>query len=41
MRSSMLIILVLTATSALAVVGGGDITMKNKGGDVVFSHEAA
>lgn len=24
---------------AIAVVGGGDITMKNKGGDVMFSHE--
>jgi len=39
MRSSILIILVLTATSALAVVGGGDITMKNKGGTVVFIHD--
>ena len=25
---------------AFAVVGGGDITMKNKGGNVLFSHEA-
>lgn len=25
--------------SALAVVGGGDITLKNKGGNVMFSHE--
>jgi hypothetical protein len=24
---------------AYAGVGGGDITMKNKGGDTVFSHE--
>ncbi|MCM2356721.1 MAG: cytochrome c3 family protein [Geobacteraceae bacterium] len=28
------------ASPALAVVGGGDVTMKNKGGDVAFSHEA-
>lgn len=26
--------------SALAAVGGGDITLKNKGGDAIFSHEA-
>lgn len=26
--------------SALATVGGGDITLKNKGGNVIFSHEA-
>jgi len=33
--------LMLTAVGAAsATVGGGDITMKNKGGDVVFSHEA-
>lgn len=25
--------------SAMAVIGGGDIVMKNKGGDVVFSHD--
>jgi len=25
---------------ALAVVGGGDVTMKNKGGETTFSHEA-
>lgn len=35
--SSLLVI--LWATSAFASVGGGDITLKNKGGDVVFSHE--
>lgn len=29
-----------TAGSALAAVGGGDITLKNKGGNAVFSHEA-
>ena len=32
--------IVLTAAGvASAAVGGGNITMKNKGGDVVFSHE--
>ena len=39
MRDTILFILLLTATPALAAVGGGDITLKNKGGDVVFSHE--
>lgn len=28
------------AGAALATVGGGDITLKNTGGDVVFSHDA-
>ncbi|HBA89548.1 MAG TPA: hypothetical protein DCZ75_16645 [Geobacter sp.] len=33
--------IVLTAAGAVsAAVGGGDITLKNKGGDVLFSHEA-
>lgn len=32
--------LLVAASTAMAVVGGGDVTMKNKGGDVVFSHEA-
>lgn len=32
-------IVLLGAGSALAAVGGGDITLKNKGGDVIFSHE--
>lgn len=32
-------VLLVTAGVALAAVGGGDITLKNKGGDVVFSHE--
>ena len=40
MRNTMLVILLLAATPALAAVGGGDITLKNKGGDVLFSHEA-
>lgn len=30
----------LAATSLFAAVGGGDVMLKNKGGDVVFSHEA-
>lgn len=30
--------LALLATPALAAVGGGEITMKNKGGAVTFSH---
>ena len=34
------LVVVLWATSVFASVGGGDITLKNKGGDVVFSHEA-
>ena len=34
-----LLLLAMAATSALAVVGGGDITLKGgKAGDVVFSH---
>ena len=28
-----------TVGSASAAVGGGDVTLKNSGGDVVFSHE--
>lgn len=32
------LLMVLWATSSLAVVGGGDITLKNMGGDVIFSH---
>jgi c(7)-type cytochrome triheme protein len=28
------------AATALAVIGGGDVTLKNKGGTVVFSHAA-
>jgi c(7)-type cytochrome triheme protein len=30
----------LSGGVAFAVVGGGDLTMKNDGGDVVFSHDA-
>lgn len=31
--------LVLMAAPALATVGGGEVTLQNKGGSVVFSHE--
>lgn len=31
--------LALMAVPAFAVVGGGEITLQNKGGTVVFSHE--
>ncbi len=34
------ILFILTTTPALAMVGGGDIALKSKGGVVVFSHEA-
>ena len=33
------VLLSLAAAPALGKVGGGDVTLKNKGGDVVFSHE--
>lgn len=39
MKICIIIAIMLTATSVLAAVGGGDITLKNKGGDVVFSHD--
>ncbi|MDO9079601.1 MAG: cytochrome c3 family protein [Desulfuromonadales bacterium] len=32
-------IVLLGAGSALAAAGGGEVTLKNSGGDVVFSHE--
>lgn len=32
-------LLAVTALPAMAAVGGGEITLKNKGGTVVFSHE--
>jgi c(7)-type cytochrome triheme protein len=38
--SSIVLLLTTTAMPALATVGGGEITMKNKGGDVLFSHAA-
>ncbi len=34
-----LALLVITALPVLATVGGGELTLKNEGGDVVFSHE--
>lgn len=34
-----LALLAMTALPAMAVVGGGEITLQNKGGTVVFSHE--
>lgn len=34
------ILILLSGSVAFAVVGGGDLSMKNEGGDVVFSHEA-
>jgi len=39
MRHLTVIALLLAATPVLAAVGGGDITLKNKGGDVIFSHD--
>lgn len=33
-------IVLMVVGNALASVGGGDITLKNKGGDVLFSHDA-
>ncbi|NTV49576.1 MAG: cytochrome c3 family protein [Geobacteraceae bacterium] len=38
MRNIFVIALLLFATPVMATVGGGDIILKNKGGDVVFSH---
>ena len=38
MRHVIIIALLLVATPVLAIVGGGDITLKSKGGNVVFSH---
>jgi len=32
--------LLLACTAAFAAVGGGDVTLKNKKGDVVFRHDA-
>jgi len=40
MRFMILASTAIFATSqAFAMVGGGDVTLKNKGGDVTFSHE--
>ena len=38
MKNSIVIALLLASTPVLAAVGGGDITLKNKGGDALFSH---
>lgn len=38
MKHSIIIVLLLIAAPILAAVGGGDITLKNKGGNVMFSH---
>jgi c(7)-type cytochrome triheme protein len=32
-------IVLTTVGAALAAIGGGDLTLKNKGGDVLFSHD--
>ncbi len=41
MRMTIAVILILLFGGvAFAVVGGGELTMKNEGGNVVFSHEA-
>jgi c(7)-type cytochrome triheme protein len=40
MRYLLIPTLLLAATPLLATVGGGDVTLKNKGGNVVFSHNA-
>ena len=39
MRSAIIITLLLAATPVFATVGGGDIILKSKGGDVTFSHD--
>lgn len=39
MRLSLTIALLLAASPVLAAVGGGDITLQNKGGAVMFSHD--
>ena len=31
---------VMVASQAFAIVGGGDVAIKNKGGNTVFSHES-
>jgi hypothetical protein len=40
MRFLIFFVLLLAASPVLAIVGGGDVTMKSKGGTVLFSHEA-
>lgn len=31
---------IFVASQAVAMVGGGDVTLRNKGGNVIFSHDA-
>ena len=41
MRMTIAAVLVLLAGGTVyAAVGGGELTMKNEGGDVIFSHQA-
>ncbi len=40
MRHLMCAVLLLSCSTAFAAVGGGDVTLKNKGGNVTFSHDA-
>ena len=40
MKYLMCTALLLSCTAAFAAVGGGDVTLKNKKGDVIFSHDA-
>jgi c(7)-type cytochrome triheme protein len=35
----LVVALLLTASPVLSATGGGDITLKSRGGNVVFSHE--
>jgi c(7)-type cytochrome triheme protein len=39
MRYSIMVALLLVAAPIMAAVGGGDIVLKSKGEDVLFSHE--
>lgn len=40
MKSLSILLVLLCAASGFAAVGGGEITIKNKDGNVVFSHDA-
>jgi len=33
------VFLLLSSSTSFAAIGGGDITLKNKGGNVIFSHK--
>lgn len=39
MRHLICAVLLLSCSTAFAAVGGGDVTQKNKGGNVIFSHD--